>query len=89
MVPVTAIIIVFILYTVFYNYSNGTGNCYYHCFYFVHGIKIYQKIGGGRVYKKAPRRISGPKRQDATDIKEGYLKKRVVTSCSAFHQTHY
>jgi hypothetical protein len=58
-------------------------------FYFVHGIKIYLKTGGGRVYKKTPRRISGPRREEATDIKEGYLKKRVVTSCSVFHQTRY
>jgi hypothetical protein len=62
---------------------------YYYCFYFVHGIKIYLKTGGGPVYNKAPRRISGPKRQEATDITEGYMKKRVVTSCSVFHQTRY
>jgi hypothetical protein len=77
-----------LVWKLFCNYSTGTANCYYHCFYFVHGIKIYLKTGG-RVYKKPPRGISGTKREEATDIKEGYLKKRVVTSCSVFHQTCY
>jgi hypothetical protein len=43
------------------------------------------KIRGGCVCNKAARRILLPKREEATDIKEGYVKKRVITSSHVFH----
>jgi hypothetical protein len=47
------------------------------------------KIGGGYVYNKALMRIFGLKREEAADIKEGYMKKGAITSCHVFHQPRY